>query len=505
MALKNMHRRPLPFAASFLCLTVLAPLTAPAATIVTGLITKTAGASNNYTLFSPNLTTTTYLINKNGNIVNQWESEHNPGLHGYLLEDGSLVRAAAAEGNSQIDATGGGGLIERFDWNGNKVWEFDYNDDSNFDDAVWQHHDIEIMPNGNILMIAWETMSAAEAEQAGRDDTLPGGGAALYPEHIVEVQPDLESGSGGTIAWEWHATDHLVQDHDPTKDNYQGATGVADHPELIDINYVSAGTPGGGAADDWMHANGIDYNAELDQIVLSVREYSEFWVIDHSTDTDEAAGHTGGDSGLGGDLLYRWGNPQTYDAGDASDRILYYQHDAKWIEDGFPGDGNITVFNNGFGQPGTDLSSSLEIITPVDGFNYLLNPGDPYGPAGPTWSYTAPPADFSAIISGTQRLSNGNTLITFGPHGAFVEVTPDGEVVWRYVNPYIAGGMLGPMDPPTPIGFVDLNNNFVFRATDYPQDFLISGLPEPSAFVLLFSSASCLCGYGWRRKRKAAA
>jgi len=115
-------------------------------------------------------------------------------------------------------------------WHGNLVWTYDYNHDATFETAVWQHHDFEVMPNGNILMIAWETMSAAEAEQAGRDDTLPGGGGSFLPDHIVEVQPDLVAGVGGTIVWEWHAIDHLVQDHDPTKDNWYGPNGCRGTP-----------------------------------------------------------------------------------------------------------------------------------------------------------------------------------------------------------------------------------------------------------------------------------
>jgi len=442
----------------------------------TGLFHNLEGTSDGYTLFSPNTTTSTYLLDKDGNVINEWVSDYPPGLHAYLLEDGSLVRAAVVD-NTQIDAAGGGGLIERFDWEGNKVWEFSYNDESTFEDAVWQHHDIEILPNGNILLIAWEVKTEAEATQAGRDPDLPGAGH-LFPDHIVEIQPDLESGVGGEVVWEWHVWDHLVQEFDDTKDNYYTATGVEDHPELIDLNYVSTFDEGGGQAEDWTHANGIDYNPELDQIVLSVREFSEFWVIDHSTTTEEAASHTGGDSGKGGDLLYRWGNPQAYDTGDASDRILYYQHDAKWILEGRPGEGNITVFNNGLGQPGDDLTSVLEIEPPVDELgNYDLTPGSAYGPESAVWTYTAAPEDFSSIISGTQRLANGNTLITYGPGGTFVEVTPEGEEVWRYVNPYTQSGMLGPTDPIPPFPFGDLLENFTFRATDYAADFFVGDNP----------------------------
>ena len=257
------------------------------------------GTSDDYTLFSPNTTASTYLIDKDGSIVNEWQSDHIPGVIAYLVEDGSLVRASAPNGilgNSNFNANGSGGLIERFDWDGNKTWEYSYDSST-----VLQHHDIEVLPNGNVLLTAWELKSEAEAMQAGRDPGLSETGF-LYPDHIVEVEPDLVDGEGGTIVWEWHAWDHLVQEFDALKDNYYGPTGIEDHPELIDINF-SGGT-------DWTHVNGIDYNADLDQIMLSVRQYSEFWIIDHSTTTEEATGHTGGNLGKGGDLLYRWGNPE---------------------------------------------------------------------------------------------------------------------------------------------------------------------------------------------------
>ena len=439
----------------------------------TGLFFNDPGASHGYTLFSPNTSNTTYLIDKDAHVVNEWTSDYAPGLLGYLMPDGSLLRASAPHGqggNGSIQAAGAGGLLERFDWNGTKTWEFAYDSATHL-----SHHDLEVMPNGNILLIAWELKSEAEATQAGRDPNLPGPGF-LYPDHIIEVQPDYVNG-GGTIVWEWYVWDHLVQEFDPTKDNYYGPTGVEDHPELIDINFVSVFDDGAGEPEDWTHANGIDYNAELDQIVLSVREFSEFWIIDHSTTTAEAAGHTGGNSGMGGDLLYRWGNPQAYDRGDASDRVLFYQHDAKWVEDGDPGEGNITVLNNGFGRPGTDFTTVEEITPPEDGFNYTLDTGQPYGPASTVWTYTAPLDDFSSIISGTQRLPNGNTLITYGVDGTFVEVTPAEEVVWKYVNPYAFNTQLGPEATIPSMGLSgegleDLLVNFTFRAIDYPAEYL---------------------------------
>jgi hypothetical protein len=440
----------------------------------TGLFFNDPAASDGYVLFAPNTSTATYLIDKDANVVNQWVSNYSPGLAAYLLEDGSMVREAAPNGqggNGSINAAGAGGLLEWYDWSGNKFWEFSYDSTT-----VLGHHDFEVMPNGNILMIAWEYKTEAEATQAGRNPALAGDGY-LYPDHIVEVQPDLING-GGAVVWEWHIWDHLVQEFDATKNNWYGATGVEDHPELIDVNYVSDAANGGGQREDWTHANGIEYNAELDQIALSVREFSEFWIIDHSTTTAEAAGHTGGNSGKGGDLLYRWGNPEAYDRGSAADRKLFFQHDARWIEDGSPGARNITIFNNGFGRPGTDFTSIEEIAPPVDvNGNYSLAPGQPYGPASTVWTFAAPLEDYSAIISSAVRLPNGNTFIDYGVDGTFKEVTPAGVEVWKFVNPYTGFGTLGMEDPIPSLGLTDpgldaLRINFTFQAQHYPVAYI---------------------------------
>ena len=359
--------------------------------------------------------------------------------------------------------------MDEYDWNGNLVWQYAYDSPTHL-----AHHDFEVLPNGNILLVAWEYKSEADATAAGRDPNLPGPGY-MYPDSIVEVQPDIPNGTG-TIVWEWHIWDHLVQDFDAAKSNYYGATGVQDHPELINLNYVSTDNDGAGPPEDWTHCNGIDYNPQLDQIVLSSREFSEFWIIDHSTTTAQAASHSGGRSGHGGDLLYRYGNPQTYDRGTAADRVFYYQHDPKWIPDGTPGAGDITVFNNGVGRPNDQNYTSVDEITPppVDANgNYELTAGQAYGPSAPTWIYVAPPEYFSAIIGSATRLPNGDTLIDYGVDATFSEVTPAGQEVWKYVSPYTAGGTLGPTTPipslglPPPI-LSSLYANFTFQAIYYP-------------------------------------
>jgi len=413
-----------------------------------GLLQNDPGASAGYTLFAPVPYTKTYLVDNAGRQVRSWSSAYRPGQSVYLLENGDLLRTANRNTNTVFQAGGAGGGIERFDWDGNLIWDYTYDTPTHL-----SHHDAVRMPNGNVLMIAWELKTSAECVAAGRDPAqLPDG--ELWPDHVIEVQPTLPS--GGTIVWEWHAWDHVVQAFDAGKPNF-GV--VADHPELINLNYVSNNSA------DWNHINAIDYNADLDQILLSSHAFSEIWVIDHSTTTAEAAGHTGGARGRGGDLLYRWGNPRAYGAGVPADRRLFAQHNAQWIDAGFSGAGNILIFNNGAAAGNRAYSTVDEIIPAVDAFGvYTLPAGTPSLPAAAAWSYSATPQTsfFATNISGAQRLPNGNTLICDGPKGSFFEVTPEGSTLWRYVNPVTVAGPV--MQGTTPA------NNIVFRATRYSPD-----------------------------------
>ncbi|MEO0775718.1 MAG: hypothetical protein AAF146_04120 [Bacteroidota bacterium] len=59
-----------------------------------GLFQNDSLAFNGYTLFAPSSHTETYLIDNCGQVVNQWQSEYNPGLAVYLLENGDLLRTA---------------------------------------------------------------------------------------------------------------------------------------------------------------------------------------------------------------------------------------------------------------------------------------------------------------------------------------------------------------------------------------------------------------------------
>lgn len=425
-------------------------------------INDTAKVYNGFTLFAPKHDTMTFLINNKGRKIHEWSgSRYEPGQSVYLLENGNLLRSCMTKGKL---STGGGegGRIEEYDWDGNLFWQLDFSTDT-----YMQHHDIRRLPNGNIIMLVVEKKTYAEVLESGfnpsklQPEVQQKG--FMLPDAVYEIKPVLPS--GGTIVWEWHVWDHLIQDYDASKLNY-GV--VKNHPELIDAAGDQKNLP-----IFWNHMNSIDYNPEFDQIALSVRGNSEVWIIDHSTTTAEAKSHSGGKRGKGGDLLYRWGNPVTYRSGTASDQKLYQQHDAEWVKPDCPGEGNITVFNNGLGR---NYSSIDEFTPPVDtDGNYESPSGGTFGPAGLIWTYVAtPPASlFAEAISGAIRLSNGNTLIDDGTHGTFTEVTSSGEVVWKYICPVVATGALTQGDPiPDDPVRAGEKMNAVFRVYKYATDFI---------------------------------
>ena len=205
----------------------------------------------------------------------------------------------------------------------------------------------------------------------------------MWAEALLEVEP--VGTNDVNIAWEWHIWDHLIQDADSVLPNF-GV--IAEHPELQDVNYGNAGSNNGpgGPNGDWKHLNAVDYHPELDQIVISSRHHDEFYIIDHSTTTEEASGHTDGNSGMGGDYLYRWGNPQAYDRGTNSDHLLAGQHGVNWIPEGYPGEGNLILFNNNYGN---NTAAVFEIVPPLnENGNYTIFPNQPFGPNNPTWFHS---------------------------------------------------------------------------------------------------------------------
>ena len=422
-----------------------------------GLLVNRPEAMSGYVLLTGVSNNDVHLIDHHGRIAHTWQFE-NVVAHAKLLDDGNLLIGVAAERGGDYNS------IVEIDPDGNAVWQYTHSD------AL--HHDFMKMPNGNALMIARGVKTMEEAIAAGANPAFVPSEGMEY-EYLIEARPT--GSEGGEIVWKWSTWDYLAQDFDASKENYQE---IAKHPELIDINHYARQLMPASGALKWQHANAIDYNPALDQIMLSPRNHSELWIIDRSVSTEEAATRSSANARKGGALLYRWGNPRAYGHGAADDQSLFRQHHTQWIDPGLPGVGNILVFNNGFDLGATIppyYSSIEEIVPPLDGYGYRREPGMAYPPTDPIRTYTAEtPTDFYSRIMGcVQRLPNGNTLICESTSGSVFQVTPDGKTVWQYVYPMDGNTPLKQGDEPSIIAqwTTDaLANNAVYRAYWYAPD-----------------------------------
>lgn len=191
--------------------------------------TSAKGSYNGLTLFAPMLSTTTYLMDDTGNILHEWSSSYTPGLSVYLMPDGSILRTGN-HNNGHFSVGGKGGIIEQMTWDGEVTWQFQYSDSNKS-----LHHDIEPLPNGNILALSWEL----------KDD--------LWTEVIVEIEK--QGSDSANIVWSWDVWDHLNE---------------------LGLDSSSAKT------DDWIHLNSIDYNQASNQIMVSSRSHNQVWIINKS-------------------------------------------------------------------------------------------------------------------------------------------------------------------------------------------------------------------------------
>ena len=431
-----------------------------------------------YNMIYPHNQSTVFLLNNCGETIHSWTDEDNfrPGNTAYLLENGNLVKTK--RGNSPINdpiwAGGGGEFVEIRDWENNLISSYFLNDST-----ARLHHDVAVIDNGNILMVAWELKSKEEAIEAGRRLDLLANDV-LWSEMILEWNPFTDE-----IIWEWHAWDHLIQENDSLSQNFGK---VSEHPELIDINYDEHD-----GHQDWLHINSIDYNSDLDQIVVSVPYFNELWIIDHSTNITEAASHSGGTSGKGGDIIYRWGNPAAYASGDINDKMLFFQHDVKWVVNESNGSLNnsnqISLYNNrvndrysSINQIQTDFNFATNTYELVDGV---------FGPEDFESTIVHPDTldiTLSTGLSSAQYLSNGNTLTLSGRWGYAYELNSNNEVVWEYRVPLRGGS---PVDQGTDL---TVNNNITFRMDRYSLDFpafIGKDLPPGQRLELIPNSLVC--------------
>ena len=439
------------------------------------------GSLEGYTFFSPFSGTKAYLVDQCGYLVNEWNRGTRPGLAAYFLDNGLMLRTYKPDLVGPFTSASNAGGLELVDWDNNTVWSYEINTATQL-----SHHDAVYMPNGNILVLTWELVYEAELIELGRDPNEITQVGYMWSERILELEP--VGNNDANIVWEWRIKDHYIQDFDADKLNY-GV--VSEHPELFNINLPELNSSNSNASRDWNHFNSIDYHPALDQILISVRNSDEIWILDHSTTTAEAATHSGGLYGKGGDILYRWGNASAYERGAVSDQKLFGQHGAHWIQDGLTDAGKILVFNNGNGRPGTDYSTG-EIISPPQDANggYIVPAAEPYGPDDSEWEYGDQPGEnfYSPYLSNAQRLPNGNTLLNAGSPGIIFEIAPNKDKVWEYVIP-LYGDFPGTQGQ-------NINNNSTFRAYKYAPDFPgFAGLDLTAGETIEFGENPLACTF----------
>ena len=356
---------------------------------------------NNLILVCPNGGKSPYLVDKGGNIVKQWEFEIPLGNDFELLPNGKVL--GIFKSTDPIFGFGGyGGIIQIYDKDNELEWYYEVSNQTEI-----AHHDVEMLQNGNVMIMIWEKIDVNTLQDYGVDFDQP-----IYTEKLIEVNTQTNE-----IVWQWRSWDHVVQDHDAAANAFGN---ISENPSKIDINYNLNDN------GDFMHANGIDIDEINDLIYMSVNYYSEIWVIDHSTTTEEASVSSGGNYDKGGDLVYRFGNPEVYGDLD-SERIFYNNHFPNLLENEVPGQQNLLVYSN-YGENDLNQSSVYELELP----NLLsLEPNNITNPEI-VWYFTDENL-FYGKISGADRLQNGNTIICEGDFGVW-EVSPEKEVVWKYSN-----------------------------------------------------------------------
>lgn len=378
----------------------------------------------------------TYLMDDHGKICHEWQTQdrHPEATVAYLQPNGNLVKTTCKHSWLTMDGKfpiGANGWLSIIAPDSTVLWQW-----KRFEPGFEAlHHDIEVMPNGNILAICYSVIPVEQAYSLGWQQQRQR--KTIVLDKIYEVRPNLVTG-GADIVWEWSTQDHLVQKIDPDLPNYGEP---ADFPQKIDVNWLQFEKTQFNSGQ-LFHLNSVSYNAEEDIILLSSAAFNEIWAIDHSTSTEGARGSTGGRYGCGGDLLWRFGNPQTHNAGQPEDQRLYWQHDAHFIDKGLPGTGEILIYNNGMrrsktGSPEPDqicmgmitgaYSNLMEITLPRDSKGMIAK----IQPPQIDWTYNenAKHDLYSPFMSGVQRLPNGNTLMCQACDKRVVEVTAGGETV----------------------------------------------------------------------------
>ena len=238
------------------------------------------------------------------------------------------------------------------------------------------HHDMDLMPNGNALLLS--------AELCTIDGTPMGDNKPVKGDTIFEVTPE------GEVVWEWHAFNVL----DITRFPGSLSQRLKQSPQ--------------GQSYDWTHANALSYVAEDDTIIMSLRHQNWVIKIDHQTkqilwilgDTTDENIDKSFSLAPGGEWFYSQHAPQLQN------------------------DGTILIYDNGNERPDNPNSYSRAVLYSID--EKTLN-------AVQLWEYKT--ETYTSFLGDANKLENGNFLViaggvrTQGGNGGGAPIPGTGAVV----------------------------------------------------------------------------
>jgi hypothetical protein len=396
----------------------------------------------------------------------------------------------------------------------------------------FEHHGYKkifnkVLGRETILILANKNITPEECYALGANPALspaPGGPftAAISADVVSEI--DIKTGK---VVWEWSTADHFIQNFDSTKRNWYRTIANQSYGGNVEEAFYRRLDPNMtsnqariGLVPDWIHLNAVDYNPKRGEIIVSSRDLSEIYVIDHDGTFDSNDPYTLAASKKG-DIVWRFGSPSNYASSaqlgpagipekaafptltDAKYAQTWGQHDIQWIPDGYPGGGQLLLFDNGMGRPANLMWSSILQLNPYDASgNYRRElsagykdditsmpnvTGDHWQtdltgskrlnwrPSNLiTWSFMGVNSFYSPYVSGVERLPNGNTFVTSGMEGQIFEVTDKGEIVWEYISPFtpegrIANSLTSASGAPNYYG-LNHDPGYLFKISKYGYD-----------------------------------
>jgi hypothetical protein len=398
---------------------------------------------NGFTVLSPLGTQAVLVIDMNGNIVKRWDGYNNSaGGPARVLPGGMVIAAVGARPPHQESLE-----IAQRDFAGKVIWQFGHNLQVPMADGttIWalrQHHD-------------WQREDFPAGYYSPGVTPAATGGKMLILTHISRLIPDvadvtleddrlIEVAPDGKIIWEWTAADHI------------GELGFS--ASARDAIRASPGPNAARNGFDWLHVNSATYlgpnhwfdegdrRFAPDNVLISSRQASLLAIVARN-----------------GSIVWRLGPDFSQSKEQQAIGQIIGQHHAHFIPKGLPGAGNLLVFDNG-GASGYGFTNPIAL----KGMDALVRPNSRILEINPVtlelvWSYQALGKFYASNISSTQRLENGDTLITEGPDGRIFEVTRDGKIVWEYINPVFSGPQ---------------SSNALYRAYRLPYSW-IPQLPRP--------------------------